>query len=1293
MNPTSNSEASTLRFRLPSTKRRSAKRQIPPVKTTVYGPERVAKLLASNNKRTKINNELDNNLNYNEFNDDDFIDVVDNIRNYNYNNIQNPVLGPGLNIIIEDPISLYYSALNSDPNKWHLTFDRWILLRAHSNKLGFNKLSYTHYWIIDCSQDDTLKSLYCSCKSYRCIHITYIHSNLSQIQFPNYKQALANTKSNFTVNYIIHNNNHNLINNNNNNNNILNDDIINHKHIVANNNNTDYDLIITRSTSNDNYNNIDNNNLKHLESLLKCNITVKEFNNKSVNKYGLYKFKDNKSGIGIKTTQLIPKNSAVLIFDGEYCYRTKEEIKQINENYNKQKLGSYCYDFKTTEIIDPIKGRKNINIIDPTILPYNNITNEYEDIYSLGRYINDAPDNDIINCNLKVQLKMNENHSNCYLVMYAKDNIKPNTELKFDYGDKEPGALFWRDNNIYNNNVLNSNNNNYYNINATRYHVEILREFPDNHLMRRLLIVSIIDKQHNETNGIPPIIVSQNNQLPLYNSLWCRHCCNTSCNHVNICIKYCELNQLKLTHYQSKRKERTFHASISTKTIPKPAYLQYINNNNNNNNKSIIKEFNSNTLLFEKSCKFGCYTDNNNNMPNNYYNINYNTIITNKENNNNRTIFINNSIEYKILNIRECSIYTRECKYECYIGNIQCSKCSNITEYDGCIDGIFNYNNYQLFTHNLLNFYTAAYHSTSYPFNAFVLTMNRIYLENGLNYQFVSNPTFLTAWCSFVKLQDWEFKFECPKCGINPKMLFCDGTSVAIKKCYAKNIRSPINIDPNLPLRSNTYLNYIDTNCYNIQIKEYIKAFLIPAKENKQPEIDLQIANYESYLTQIKTNNNNNNNSEEYRHNYSLLKFFYLIRELILEEQKSINLEARARATNTRVKLCCRLLTILSTKYESLVALINPIILEKCKLLILLIENNNIDNISINNINILKNELRELRPLLYDLFNIFDCFIEIDIKRDESKYKNSDTEKVIKYIKSILKRAEIIHKKYDELQSKVESRVIPGPDNNNNNNNNNNNQLLTDLDIYKLSSSSSSVGKFYSNRPIYNHNQYYKTIDNSSINKSNNNKLHIDNTELCNKQFNSNNKYTGGIMVFWCEHGISYGFHMIEKSEALRDIMNVLLLHWNKAPEVIIYDNACHLMTYCHNREWEYFKNTTFLIDEFHQYNHTGCSEAHSMKKYKRSRSAKYLFINDSVSESGNFGLIKIKPSMYYLQADAGFVYTLTQLEIQNIIKIIGINKSIANDSKTEEMLNEAENEDLESSTEEEDLDHCMDES
>lgn len=143
------------------------------------------------------------------------------------------------------------------------------------------------------------------------------------------------------------------------------------------------------------------------------------------------------------------------------------------------------------------------------------------------------------------------------------------------------------------------------------------------------------------------------------------------------------------------------------------------------------------------------------------------------------------------------------------------------------------------------------------------------------------------------------------------------------------------------------------------------------------------------------------------------------------------------------------------------------------------------------------------------------------------------------------------------------------------------------------------------------------------------------------------------MLALWCEHGISYGFHMLESAESLRDVMAAIMRTWAVAPPRIVYDNACHLMFYCHSREWDYWKETTFYIDSFHDYNHIACSLAHSIKRLssKCSDAVKFLYMNTSVSESGNAGLSELKISMRNMAADSAFVCVLIQLELQNSVR------------------------------------------
>ena len=87
----------------------------------------------------------------------------------------------------------------------------------------------------------------------------------------------------------------------------------------------------------------------------------------------------------------------------------------------------------------------------------------------------------------------------------------------------------------------------------------------------------------------------------------------------------------------------------------------------------------------------------------------------------------------------------------------------------------------------------------------------------------------------------------------------------------------------------------------------------------------------------------------------------------------------------------------------------------------------------------------------------------------------------------------------------------------------------------------------------------------------------------CSKFFAEYSKkgYTGGILAFWCVHGICYGFHCIPDGEGRNDAFSALYTRWRKAPKVVIYDFACTLGPYCMQCEPKFFTRTRFLIDGF----------------------------------------------------------------------------------------------------------------
>lgn len=128
-----------------------------------------------------------------------------------------------------------------------------------------------------------------------------------------------------------------------------------------------------------------------------------------------------------------------------------------------------------------------------------------------------------------------------------------------------------------------------------------------------------------------------------------------------------------------------------------------------------------------------------------------------------------------------------------------CTDCNSPVPYDGLNDTVFNYNNKLLFSHHFLNSYTTRFSCHTCPFTAFVASQRRDYINMGFDADlFVTVPTFISVWFCFTRLQRWDMKFSCPKCGDRSNMIFCDGTALSIHLSRAGDLRTPGYIDPQL---------------------------------------------------------------------------------------------------------------------------------------------------------------------------------------------------------------------------------------------------------------------------------------------------------------------------------------------------------------------------------------------------------------------------------------------------------------------------------------------------------------
>jgi len=146
-------------------------------------------------------------------------------------------------------------------------------------------------------------------------------------------------------------------------------------------------------------------------------------------------------------------------------------------------------------------------------------------------------------------------------------------------------------------------------------------------------------------------------------------------------------------------------------------------------------------------------------------------------------------------------------------------------------------------------------------------------------------------------------------------------------------------------------------------------------------------------------------------------------------------------------------------------------------------------------------------------------------------------------------------------------------------------------------------------------------------------------------------RLTGGIMVAWCMHSISYGFHCIPVAEGRNDVFSMLCTQWEKAPKIVVYDFACALQPYYMLRESEFFQDTLFVINAFHAPNHTRCCPSSFLTTYCDT-DARLVLLNSSAGECGNGGLVRIWKSISYMGQDRAIKYSRTFFAIWNRLRI-----------------------------------------
>jgi hypothetical protein len=163
----------------------------------------------------------------------------------------------------------------------------------------------------------------------------------------------------------------------------------------------------------------------------------------------------------------------------------------------------------------------------------------------------------------------------------------------------------------------------------------------------------------------------------------------------------------------------------------------------------------------------------------------------------------------------------------------------------------------------------------------------------------------------------------------------------------------------------------------------------------------------------------------------------------------------------------------------------------------------------------------------------------------------------------------------------------------------------------------------------------------------------VDPTIGCSKFYSDSlaDGLTGGLLVFWCRHGIAIGFHMIPVGEGRNDVFSAIYTRWPEAPKVIIYDFACALGPYCMLREASYFRNTRFYNDCFHASGHAKCSPATDLTVARQHDTLLRSIPSSSIAESRNRTIRRITKSLSYMTEPHAVLLVYVFLSTINRVK------------------------------------------
>lgn len=532
-------------------------------------------------------------------------------------------------------------------------------------------------------------------------------------------------------------------------------------------------------------------------------------------------------------------------------------------------------------------------------------------------------------------------------------------------------------------------------------------------------------------------------------------------------------------------------------------------------------------------------------------------------------------------------------------------------------DGLFNYNNRRIYTHELLNKFTNSISAQETPFHAFCTVVRRSYVEAECEVEFVSDDAFRTAFFSFTRIQDLGDSFRCETCGDNPEVVIFDGVTAGFSnKHQTSTLCPPTLIMPNAPRResvqtpgSSTALVWGKLRAAALKAVRWRLALrggrskVAGIGGEDSDEEDVEAADADANVTAAAKQSRkrvNKRDAKDAEMKSNLPKLVALLKKVNRSLAILFDVMVDSKYDREMDKLRKPYLELLEQvfAYESALLFVPP----PTWLTLHQLLRGNVTAAE---------ELLRLVPAIGT------------VARQELQIEGSYSEDLVGLVEFILERAMHV---LGTLSNHSYEEATP----------------RTDQGDWR------ETGVFYGRpqvrlRPEYPNLPGDQKVDRAVVSEDAAGGIG------CNKFYETYGKrgQTGGLMAAWCPHCVCLGFHCIPKGEGRNDVFSALFTRWENPPKVVIYDFACALGPYCMVREPRFFKNTRFLIDGFHAKGHKRCTKSCFISSYKKN-DPDLATVNSSAAECGNGGLLKIRRPLSYMTQRHAMLYSYTYLATWN---------------------------------------------